>query len=343
MKINNVFLRILVVSASAILIVTLFLFIRDISSNKVWVNIQFPFLIYITIFNIASEGNVIIDRFFNKKMPWFTHARQRLVRQIPISLCWTLLVVSISILVVRHMVFNDSPDHIPRFAVFSFILGFIFLITFNGILLAVNFFKNWRTSYVEKEELQKEKLKSDYKLLQDQINPHFLFNSFNVLISEIDHDPKVAVEFTRRLSKVYRYVLQSKNQELVSLKDELNFIRAFAYLHQIRIGESMHFDINVDEALYTYYIPPLTLQILVENAIKHNVVNRENPLAIEISTENEFLVVKNNMNLKSAVDSTKTGLSNIKNRYKLLGNNNIEIVKTDTEFMVKVPLLTDFN
>ncbi len=341
MNIKKTLLRVLVVSFSATLIVVLFLFISQINSKRILENLPLSMFLYILIFNIASEGNVTIDRYFNRKMPWFTHAKKRLVRQIPLSLGLTLLIASISVYVIRYMVFGVEPVHVPRFAIFAFVLGFIFLITFNGILLAVNFFNNWRTSYQEMEDLRREKLKSDYKLLQDQVNPHFLFNSFNVLISEIDHDPKVAVLFTRQLSRVYRYVLQSKNQDLIPLKEELDFIQSFVYLHQIRIGDSLKFELNMDEKINHYYLPPLTLQILIENVVKHNIVNQENPLIIIISIEDTLLTVKNNLNPKMAVESTNTGLSNIKNRYKLLGNYDIEVIKSDSEFVVKVPLIIE--
>ena len=182
-----------------------------------------------------------------------------------------------------------------------------------GVSQAVNFIKQWKTTLLEVEKLKREKLKADYRALQNQVNPHFLFNNLNVLISEIKHDPDTAETFTRKLAEVYRYVLQSKNYDLISLKKELEFIRSYIYLHQVRIGNAFKVSINVNNESLQRYLPPLTLQILVENAIKHTVMNEENPLHITIETPDiQTVIVKNNLNPKHSFDSTKTGLSNIK-------------------------------
>ena len=339
---KGLFIRIFIVSLMAILILLIFLIVNETTFERVRQYQWLFFPAYILVFNLASEGNIFIDKYFNKKMPWFFFARKRLLRQIPIALLWTFFITFLPAVSARYIVFGELPGKFPLFAFFAFILGFLFIVTFNGIILANNFFKNWKTSFLEKEELQKEKLKSDYKLLQDQINPHFLFNSLNVLISEINHDTKTATEFTRKLSQVYRYVLQSRSHEVVKLQDELNFIRSFIYLHKIRIGESLIFTENIDENSLSLSLPPLTLQILVENAIKHNAVNADFPLYIRIEVSGvTSLVIKNNLNPKTVIESTNTGLSNIMNRYKLLGDFSIEVSKTDKEFMVKVPLIDE--
>jgi LytS/YehU family sensor histidine kinase len=190
--------------------------------------------------------------------------------------------------------------------------------------------------------MKQEKLKSDYKVLQNQLNPHLLFNSFNVLISEIKHDPDTAEMFARKLSQVYRYVLQSKEHDLIALKKEIDLIRSYIYLHQVRAGDSLEVTIHTSDETLQRYLPPLTLQILVENAIKHNVMNEENPLHISIETpDKETLVVKNNLNPKQAFDSTETGLSNIKARYELLKEDGFKIEKNESEFIVTVPLLDE--
>jgi LytS/YehU family sensor histidine kinase len=141
---------------------------------------------------------------------------------------------------------------------------------------------------------------------------------------------------------VYRYVLQSKNHELISLSKELDFIRSFIYLHQVRLGDALKVTIDIGNDSKQLYLPPLTLQVLVENAIKHNVINEENPLHINIATpETQILIVKNNLNPKQSFESTNTGLSNIKARYELLKEDGIKIEKSTTEFIVTVPLLDE--
>lgn len=332
--------RILIVSAIALMIPVFYVLITrqrfsaDLSPK--WL----LFLAYILVFNIASEGNVLIDRVFNKRMPWFIYPKRRLVRQLVITLAWTLSVTIISVSLGRLLFFDEMPSRFPSFAFFAYLVGLFSLITFNGIILANSFFLNWKKSLLENEKLKREKLKSDYKLLQDQINPHFLFNSFNVLISEISHNPVVAKEFATKLSQVYRYVLQSNKQELVRLSEELLFLKSYVYLHEIRIGDSIQFSMEIDADCLSLSIPPLTLQILVENAIKHNTANTDNILKIELkSEENGHLKVRNNLNPKSTIESTKTGLMNIKNRYKLLGDFEIQVNQNQTHFEVVVPLL----
>lgn len=327
--------RILIVTLYSLFVLYLFALVKDYSfkANR-WVLIP----VFILFFNVGSEGNLLIDKFFNKKLPWFFYAKKRLVYQISVTIFWTILITAIP-LILRFFV-ADAPTGFPILAFFTFILAAIFLAAFNGIYIAINFFNNWKSSLLEIEKLKQEKMRSDYKLLQDQINPHFLFNSFNVLISEINYNPETAISFTRKLSQVYRYVLQSKNHDLISLKDELEFIKSYIYLHQVRVGSSLVYNFNIDENDLELNVPPLTLQILVENAIKHNIINTENKLHIAIESEgNKNLLIKNNLSPKKAIESTQTGLSNIISRYALIGDKKITIQNTGNEFIVKIPLL----
>ncbi len=152
-------------------------------------------------------------------------------------MAWTFIMTAIPLS--TKLLVNDEfliaggglPSVFTAFALFTYVEGTFFLIAFNGIYIARNFFHKWKSSLLEIENLKQEKLKRDYQALQDQVNPHFLFNSLNVLISEIYHHPEKAADFARGLSRVYRYVLQSKNSELVPLKTELEFVRSFIYLH----------------------------------------------------------------------------------------------------------------
>lgn len=342
---RKVFIRIFIVSVYSLLVLYLFAMMRDFTlRGKVNLWVLMP--AYIFFFNVASEGNLLIDKYLNKKLPWFIYTRKRLVIQIVATLGWTFLMTAIP-LSTRLLVNNELlspgsglPGIFPAFALFTYVEGTFFLVAFNGIYIARNFFNKWKSSLLEIEKLKQEKLKRDYQALQDQINPHFLFNSLNVLISEIYHHPETAADFARGLSRVYRYVLQSKNRELVPLKAELEFVQSFIYLHQARVGEGLQVEIDVDEQAAEQFLPPLTLQILVENAIKHNVLEKDNPLHITIDSRTKpVLTVKNNFNPKMALESTHTGLSNLKSRYALLGTRTIEVYKNEKEFVVKVPLL----
>jgi LytS/YehU family sensor histidine kinase len=174
------------------------------------------------------------------------------------------------------------------------------------------------------------------------VNPHFLFNSLNTLITLIPEDPQLAVAFVQKLSNVYRYVLQNKDKELVTLAEEMKVAEAYLFLLKTRFGENLRVHTDIPPGQLGKFIAPLTLQMLLENAIKHNVVSAEKPLHIDLYVEkDEVLVVKNNLQRKSSVpDSTQTGLANISQRYRLLCQQAVEVVVTASNFMVVLPLLT---
>lgn len=337
--IRNFFPRFVIVSLFSLAALFLFGILLDFPGQyaaNLWIIIP----AYILFYNIASEGNLLIDHYLDKKLPWFLYARKRLVIQVVIALCWTFLITTIPFLIRSLFTFHAEIRY-PAFVLFTFATGTVFLIAFNGIYVANNFFRNWKTSLLEIENLKQEKLKSDYKLLQDQINPHFLFNSLSVLMSEIKHDPDVAYEFTKKLSDVYRYILQNKNHQTVKLQKELQSVNAFIYLHKIRLGDKLRVSVSIPEELHEKWLPPMTLQVLIENAIKHNIVSETKPLEISIKGDSEGITVQNNLQEKTIIDSTQTGLSNIKMRYSLLGSKNIKITKTGDEFCVFVPLLDE--
>ena len=197
-----------------------------------------------------------------------------------------------------------------------------------------------RRSEREKALIQKELAQSKFESLKDQIKPHFLFNSFSVLSSIIEDDPKLAIEFVSRLSKIYRYVLDNTSQ-LVSLKTELQYLEHYIFLLKTRHQGSLSVEFRLDADTSQYKLPILSLQMLVENALKHNYFSKEAPLIIEIYAESdEFLVVRNNLNKRELLEKpTKLGLQNIMNRYQMLLDKFI-IVKEDEEyFTVKLPLI----
>jgi LytS/YehU family sensor histidine kinase len=196
---------------------------------------------------------------------------------------------------------------------------------------------------VENERLKQDKLKLDYFALQDQINPHFLFNNLSTLIAIIQTDQKLAVRFAENFSDVYRYVLQSAEVYWVNLGDEVEFIKACFALHQERLGDGLRFNIDIPAEYFSFSIPPLSLQILVENAIKHNCATLKNPLKIDIFVRNNRLVVVNNLNPRNSSYSTKTGLQNLRKRYALLTEKVPVMTKTENEFIVEIPLIQSNN
>jgi PAS domain S-box-containing protein len=188
--------------------------------------------------------------------------------------------------------------------------------------------------------LQKENLQSQFEVLRQQVNPHFLFNSLNVLTSLIKLEPDLAEQFTEHLSKVYRYVLENKDNDLVSLQTELDFLDAYIFLLNIRFMDKIIVKVDICEQKRECQILPLALQLLIENAIKHNAMSKRNPLKIDIFIDDEnVLHVENNLHEReSHMASTGVGLRNITHRYHLLEMPEPEFIKTDSKFVARIPL-----
>ena len=204
--------------------------------------------------------------------------------------------------------------------------------------------QQWKKTFTEKEKLFQSEWQAKYDLLQSQINPHFLFNSLNSLSSLISENPAQAEKFADEMSGVYRYLLKNNDQELVTLSKELQFIRSYGHLLSTRHGTGFRLCIEVDKIYYDYMLPSLTLQLLVENAVKHNTVSKELPLTVKIrSTEDEKLIVENNISKKTIVfPSTGVGLANINSRYRLLDQGGISISDEEGKFVVSIPLIRKY-
>lgn len=228
----------------------------------------------------------------------------------------------------------------PNFLL-EFRRDFILTFTVSTIYETTYFFGKWKEALVEAEQLKNQHIRSQFEVLKNQVSPHFLFNSLNTLITIIPEDPEAAVKFTENLSRVYRYILQNKDKELVSLETELEFIRSYVFLLKMRFGENLHVHYQIKEELLNHHVAPLTLQMLVENAIKHNIISREKPLHIDIYVENnQSVIVSNNLQRKNQVrSSTKIGLDNIIKRYKYLSDQAVDIITTASSFMVALPLI----
>ncbi|HTM94132.1 MAG TPA: histidine kinase, partial [Flavisolibacter sp.] len=201
--------------------------------------------------------------------------------------------------------------------------------------------KQWKNSLTEKEKLQQLTLQQEFETLKSQVNPHFLFNCFNTLSSLIAEDRKQAEVFLNELSKVYRYLLRNNEDGLSSLQTEIRFIESYYRLLKTRHGEAVQLSIETDKKYDHYLLPSLTLQLLVENAVKHNVLSKNKPLVIDIfTTAGNKLVVSNNLQLRTLkVPSNKIGLDNIKTKYELLNQAGFQILKDQKTFSVVLPLI----
>jgi hypothetical protein len=193
---------------------------------------------------------------------------------------------------------------------------------------------------IQTARLQKDKTEIQYQNLINHLNPHFLFNSLTSLNSLITIDPKQASKFLKRLSLIYRYILQSKEKELVSLEEEIAFVQNYIDLQKSRFEEGLQISIQIPDTYAVLRIVPVTIQNLLENAIKHNVIEDESPLMIFIYGEDDYLIVENNLQKKHYVEtSNKQGLTSLQTLYYYLSNRKLEIIETAEKFIVKIPLL----
>jgi len=222
----------------------------------------------------------------------------------------------------------------------TIISGYIIFIIIASIIYAMSFFKSWRIQFEETEKVKREALSLQYQVLQNQVNPHFLFNSLNILGSLIDLDVSKAKVFTRELSLFYRDLLMFKDRDIISLNEEIDFVKRYIYLQQIRFGEGLQVEIIANEKIDGKVIP-LSLQALVENAIKHNEISQANQLKIIIAISDEHeLIVENNLQPKKLIEETsKTGLQNLAGRYRFLTGKEMVITNNNHYFRVSLPLI----
>lgn len=228
-----------------------------------------------------------------------------------------------------------SPGHLQEF-IASLILASLVMALYE----AISFYVQLQRTVAEKAQLERQNIESQLEGLRNQVNPHFLFNSLNTLICLIPEDPEKAVRFVQQLSKVYRYVLESRDAKMIPLREELEFLNSFVFLLKERFGENLQVEIKGLEQKHDCAIVPLALQILFENAIKHNVISSGKPLRIEVFAENGHLVVRNNLQRKNQVmDSTGAGLQNIKDRYRMLTDKEVGIIASQQYFTVVLPMI----
>ena len=300
---------------------------------------------YVTTLTITSLlwiGDRYIMILCRRRYPVFRDVQRRLIVQSVIMFLFTVIGNNLLGYIMDDLVFRDDGlSHFRTDVLISSNAAAIFCtIMIIAIYESIYFMNELTKSVEEKEMLKRESLNAELNALKTQVNPHFLFNNLNTLISVIPEDPKLAVEFVKQLSRLYRHILEVKDEQTILLKDELDVLRAYAFLLQTRFGNNLDVVINVPDEKLNRKIVPLSLQLLMENAIKHNIVSSDKPLTIEVFAVNGKLVVSNNLQKKNQInESTGIGLDNIRNRYRLLGNGKVEVTENGSNFTVSIPLI----
>lgn len=294
-------------------------------------------LFCIVAFNIVGHFTMRISSWLNDNYALNIRNRWK-IAFIYLLVMLMFLLLNYGLLVTAKLLAGAShPFTFPNGGRFMLIVVWLVELVILGLLLAFRAMRNMLYLQQHAAALQKENNTARYAALQNQVNPHFLFNSLNTLIAEIEYNPRNAVEFTKNLSNVYRYVLQSQDKTLVSLDDELEFLDAFLFLHKVRLGDCITCQVDVPDDWRERMLPPLTLQLLAENVVKHNSISSARPMKINIWVEGAFLVVSNLVQPKQNVTSSGIGLQNLSNRCKLITGKEIEVCSKLGVFTVKIP------
>ncbi len=290
---------------------------------------------------LTWEGNRLIKPWFKKR---FLGAKTK-IRFLAffffagniVALAAAVLVVYLVGNILHGYSWQENSNPLKLNIIYASLINLFFHLL-NAILF---FFREYRRQWAEAEELRRNSSQAQMQLIKSQINPHFLFNNLNVLSGMVIKDNPEANHFIEEFSKVYRYILNNQEKELVELRSELEFIQPYLFLLQKRFDQGLTVAINIPDQYKTWHVVPAALQMLIENAIKHNIVSRHKPLHIDIHTNGaQTLVVKNNLQPRQVVEpSTKIGLQNIMKRYELISGRDVIVRKTAEEFEVILPLL----
>lgn len=298
--------------------------IFDITSFSLNYVISLPFILLSIVIN--SSIGIIINRSIYRKQNVFV--------KIIINSVLAILIAGILVIIGNLPFISDMTGFIKTVAFWKSVAATTLL---NIILLAM---VDYMMQAVANRNLQKENAILQYRQLKNQINPHFLFNSLNVLISTINKNQDAAVEYTKKLSAVYRYVLTQDLQDTVTLREEVDFIDNYIGILRARFSKGLEFRFNISPDDMLKSIPPMSLQLLIENAVKHNAILPDDPLVINISTEHSCLIVSNNLKPRvSCNHGIGIGLKNLSKKYEIIAEADISILKDSNTFTVKLPLL----
>jgi hypothetical protein len=300
---------------------------------------EMDLLFIVVIIILIWFGNNLIDKWLNTKYPWIENTKKRLIVQSVFSIIFTSITLFALLYLLHQLRFSDGRI-INRKMIEIFPPAILFTFALLAVKIGSEFFIALKNSLIELEKHKTESANAQLQNLKNQLNPHFLFNNLSVLTSLVQKNQDKAIDFINELAKVYRYVLDTKSSELVTIQEELTFINHYIYLQKIRFEDRISFEIKIDESKKTDYLLPMCMQMLVENIIQHNETSQANPLQVIIYTENNSLIIENPIKLRSNIaDSTKTGLKNIEMRYTFYTDEKVIVMNNGKVFKVILPLI----
>ena len=319
------------------IVITLLLMINSLSWNIFYSAIV---LSSMYCFGLAM-GCSVISTLLDWKFNWYSKGKQRLIWGIVITVIYVVTVV----LLIDYYLFvklqNLPFEHFFKGRYLWMHLFYIVLsLGISTFFHAKGSMQELKVALTQKALLENQNIASQYEALKNQVDPHFLFNSLNVLSSLVDENPATAQKFINRLSYIYRYVLDQKDKELISIEEELDFAEQYVFLQKIRFEEGVNFSSTIEFSRLKDFTIPLAFQILLENIFKHNIISDEHPIFISIESKDGYLLVSNNINKKSTRQASHNlGLENIKARYKYFTDADVIIDETPEKFCVKLPLI----
>ena len=280
-------------------------------------------------------GNAFVSQWLDTKILWYKQPVRRFFVGLAGMIVYTLSAVYFLVFFFRYVVGLNVGNNLGGMLYSTIIITAVITM----FMTSRAFLFNWRQAAVDAEKLQRESVKAQYDSLKNQVNPHFLFNSLNALTNLVYQDQDKAVKFIKQLSEVYRYVLDTRDKELVPFESELQFVQSYLFLQQIRFGDKLKVQINFSSR--DFNVAPLAVQMLIENAIKHNEISEENPLSISLYDSATHIVVENSLHRKKVLpaDSAGLGLENIKRRYDFLASDEVKVEESAKSFKVSLPLI----
>lgn len=284
-------------------------------------------------------GNYLISKGLDRWLPWRKFGNKRFFLHLFFGVVYSIGVINLAYFLVKAL-FTDFLPTIGQLIVANVYGAAVFVPSFS-IYFGLYFLRHWQESALEMERFQRESITSQLTSLKNHLDPHFLFNNLNILSALIDKDREMSQEFLGRFAQVYRTMLLTKSEDLVTLQEEVEFIETYIYLIKTRFEEHIQFEIDIGDDDAIFMLPPLTLQMLVENAVKHNNIIPDHPLKLQIKREGNRLNVMNTIMEKPEDIRTKsgTGLANIKARYKYYTDEELVIGKKGELFVVSLPLV----
>lgn len=276
-------------------------------------------------------GNEYLHEYLDEKIEWTKYPVKRLSVGL-LALTLYTVIMTYAVVYSANTIFKLEIGAVSTTIYMS--MGITLVI--SVILTSRSFLLNWRQTAIDAESFKQESTIAKFESLRNQVNPHFLFNSLNALTNLVYEDQDKAAKFIKQLSEVYRYLLETRDREIVNLSEEKKFLESYLFLQKIRFGDKLTITMSLDDE--ASMVAPLALQMLVENAIKHNEISEEHPLHIRLFMDENFIVVENNLQLKPLISdaSSGVGLDNICKRYEFLTDKKVHVVQNGT-FVVRLP------